>query len=85
MFFFIPLFQRFSLLLFILLLLYFSLFRSASTGCLSVRRVPMFVLSYFFAYPFIGAGACGWVVDTAGHRAGSILQGLSQWPTVGLF
>ena len=27
----------------------------------------MFVLFYFFAYPFIGVGACGWVVDAAGH------------------
>ena len=45
----------------------------------------MFLLSNFFAYPFIGAGACGWVVDTAGHRAGSILEGLSCWQTVGLF
>ena len=34
---------------------------------------------------FVGAGACGWVVDTAGHGGGSIPQGLGCWPTVGLF
>ena len=32
-------------------------------------------------------GAHGWVVDNTGHGGGSILhaQGLSSWPTVGLF
>ena len=83
-FFFIPLFQRFSLLLFMLLLLlvYFNQLPLVVFQC---DRCPYFVLSYFFAYPFIGVGACGWVVDTAGHVAGSILQGLDCWPTVGLF
>ena len=43
------------------------------------------VVLFYFAYPFIGARACPWVMDTAGHEGGSILQGLSCWPTVGLF
>ena len=47
----------------------------------------MWVLSYIliFVYPFVGAGARSWVVDTAGHRGDSIPQGLGCWPTVGLF
>ena len=27
----------------------------------------------------------GLIVDTAGHKGGSILQGLGCWPSVGLF
>lgn len=38
-----------------------------------------------FYYLFIGVGAYGWVIDTAGHRSASALQGLSCWLTVGLF
>ena len=30
----------------------------------------------------VGAGARGWVVDTAGHGGGSILQGLGCSPIV---
>ena len=45
----------------------------------------MLVLSYFVLFfPCIGAGARGWVVDTAGHRGGSILQGLGWSPSVEL-
>ena len=44
-FFFNPLFQQFSLLLLLLILFYFSLFSWASTECLSVLLVAMFVLS----------------------------------------
>ena len=38
----------------------------------------MWVLSYIliFVYPFVGAGARSWVVDTAGHRGDSIPQGV---------
>ena len=43
------------------------------------------VVLFYLVYPFIWAGACAWVMDTAGHDGGSILQGLSCWPTVGLF
>ena len=43
------------------------------------------VVLFYFVYPFIGAGACGQVVDTAGYEGGSILQGLAYWPIVGLF
>jgi len=42
------------------------------------------VLILFF-YPFAGAAARRWVVDTAGHRGGSIQQGLGCWQTAGLF
>ena len=50
---------------------------------------PMFctcdVLILFF-YLFAGVAARGgWVVDTAGHRGGSIQQGLGCWQTAGLF
>ena len=46
----------------------------------------MLVLSQCdLVYPFIGVGARGWVVDTAGHGGGSNLQGLGSWPTIGLF
>ena len=44
-FFFNPLFEWFSLLLLLLILFYFSLFSWASTECLSVLLVAMFVLS----------------------------------------
>jgi len=46
----------------------------------------MLVLSYIFVlfFPCIGAGARGWVVDTAGHGGGSILQGLGCSPSVEL-
>ena len=44
----------------------------------------MFFLT-LFVNPFVGEGAHGWVVDTAGHRGGSIQQGLGCWPTIGLF
>ena len=40
---------------------------------------------FYFVYHFVEVGARGWVVDTAGHSDGSILQGLGCWPTVGLF
>ena len=43
------------------------------------------VILFYTVYPFVGAEARGWVVDTAGHGSGSILQGLGSWPTVGLF
>lgn len=36
-------------------------------------------------YLFIGVGAYGWVIDTAGHRSASNLQELGCWLTVGLF
>ena len=42
------------------------------------------VLILFF-YLLVGAAARGWVVDTAGHRGGSIQQGLGCWQTAGLF
>ena len=45
----------------------------------------MLVLSYFVLFfACIGAGARGWVVDTAGHGGGSILQGLGCSPSVEL-
>ena len=45
----------------------------------------MLVLSYFVLFfPCIGAGARGWVVDTAGHGGGSILQGVGCSPSVEL-
>ena len=45
----------------------------------------MLVLSYFVLFfPGIGAGARGWVVDTAGHGGGSILQGFGCLPSVEL-
>ena len=44
-----------------------------------------FVLYFNICLSFVGAGARSWVVDTAGHRGDSILQGLGCWPTVGLF
>ena len=37
-----------------------------------------------FVYLFTGAAPRGWVVDTAGHRGGSIQQGLRFWQTTGL-
>ena len=51
----------------------------------SVSGAHACVVLFYLVYPFIGAGACAWVMDTAGHDGGSILQGLSCWPTVGLF
>jgi len=55
-YFFIPLFQWFSLLLlFLLYLLHYSLFWSASNECLSVWLVLVFVLSYFILFiPSLG-------------------------------
>ena len=32
-----------------------------------------------------GGGFVGWLVDTVGHRGGSIWQGLGCWATKGLF
>ena len=53
----------------------------------SVTGAHVCVVLFYFVYLFIeeGGGACGWVVDTPGHRGGSILHGLGCWPTVGLF
>lgn len=34
--------------------------------------------------PLLGAGAHGWVLNTAGHEVGSTWQGLGHLPTVGL-
>lgn len=39
---------------------------------------------FYFVYPFVGVGARDWVVDTAGHGDGSILQRLGCWPAAGL-
>ena len=41
----------------------------------SVTGAHVCVVLFYFVYSFIGAGAHRWVVDTAGHRGGSILQG----------
>ena len=43
------------------------------------------VVLFYFVYPFIGAGARGWVVDTAGLGGWSILEGLDWLPTIELF
>jgi len=43
------------------------------------------VVLFYFVYPFIGAGVCGWLVDTAGNRGGSILQGLGCKAIIELF
>ena len=51
----------------------------------SVTDAHACVVLFYFVYLSIGAGACGWVVDTVGHGGGSILQGLGCSPTVGLF
>ena len=73
-------FISFFLMVFIIIIL------TGFHWCFSVWLVPMFCAVFIlFGYPFIGAGACGWVVDTAGHGSGSILQGLGCWPTAGLF
>ena len=42
----------------------------------SVTGANVGVVSFYFVYPFFGARARGWVVYTAGHGGGSILQGL---------
>ena len=41
------------------------------------------VVSILFVYLLAGTEAYGWVVDTAGHRGGSIPQRLGCWPTAG--
>ena len=46
----------------------------------SVTGAHVRVVSFFSVYPFIGAGAHGWVVDTAVTGVG-----LGCWPTIGLF
>ena len=51
----------------------------------SVTGTHVCVVLFYVVYPFVGAGACGWVVDTLGHEGGSMLQGLGCWPTAGLF
>ena len=51
----------------------------------SVTGAHVGVVLFYFVYAFIGAGARGWVVDTAGHGGGYILQGLGCWLTVELF
>ena len=51
----------------------------------SVTGAHVCVVSFHFVYPLVVAGARGWVLDTAGHRGGSILQRLGCRPTVGLF
>ena len=51
----------------------------------SVTGAHVCVVLFYFVYPFIGVGARAWVMDTAGHEGGFILQGLGCWPTVGLF
>ena len=38
------------------------------------------IVLFCLVHSCVGAGARGWVVDTAGHGAGSILQGLSCSP-----
>ena len=83
--FFIPSFQWFSSSLLLLLLFYFSLFDWLSLTVFQCDWCPCLCCLIFFVYPFVGAGTCGWVVDTAGHDVGSILQGLGCWPTVGVF
>ena len=47
----------------------------------------MFVLPYFILFiPQFGRGlVAGLTNDSAGHKVGSILQGLVGGPTVGLF
>ena len=42
------------------------------------------VVLFCHVCPCVGAGARGWVVDTAGHGGGSILQGLGCSPIVEL-
>ena len=74
--FFIPLFQWLSSLLLLPLLLYFSLFGWLSLNVFQCDWCPCLCCLIFFVYPFVLAGACGWVLDTAGHEGGSILQGL---------
>jgi len=39
----------------------------------------------FILFVISSLGARGWVVDTFGNGGGSIPQGLSFWPTAGLF
>ena len=53
-------------------------------GCGFFATSP-FTLSCTRSFPSPCAGGCGWVMDTAGYRGGSILQELSCWPTTGLF
>ena len=43
------------------------------------------VVLFCFVCPSIGVGARAWVVDTADHGGGSILQGLGCLPIVELF
>ena len=51
----------------------------------SVTGAHVCVVLFYFVYLFVGVGARGWFVDTAGLGGGSILQGLGCWPTGGLF
>ena len=53
-------------------------------GCGFFATSP-FAPSYTWRFHSAWAGAHGWVMDTAGHGSGSILQGLGCWPTVQLF
>ena len=39
----------------------------------SVTGAHVCVVLFYFVYPFVGTGARGWVVDTAGCMADSIL------------
>lgn len=47
-------------------------------------RAHVGVVLFQFVYPFVGAGANGWVVDATGHRGGSILQELGLWPPLAM-
>ena len=73
-YFFIPLFQWFSLLLLLLFLLYllhYSLFWSASNECLSVWLVLVFVLSYFILFiPSLGRSLVAglWILLAMGAK-----------------
>ena len=50
----------------------------------NVTDVLVCAVLFYFVHLFVGVGASGWVEDTADHRSGSIMQGLSCLPTVGL-
>ena len=46
--------------------------------------VHVSVVLFCLVHSCVGVGARGWVVDTAGHGGGSILQGLGCTPIVKL-
>ena len=41
--------------------------------CFNVVGAHVCVDLFYFVYLFVGEGACGWVVETAGHRGGRLL------------